>query len=226
VQPSPHTDWVLGLRGVRIRVRRVLPSLFLAPPTTKRKQQSNPPKLTTNPTQSHPSSQREKKGKKPSSRERKLLFACFVAVLVTWMSFASGGRELRGGMLSMLETHIMMSSLVFCLSLTLIFHLARTLVLRLTLSHVLCLTLLLVLCLSSLMDPTIAHMVLVHERTDLSLDALVTTHVLIVAIISRVGLVFPLEGPSPTLSQDTWMVHVFPVVVDIPLDQVVRCKGL
>jgi hypothetical protein len=60
VQPSPHIDWVLSLRGVRIRVRRVLPSLFLAPPTTKRKQQSNPPKLTTHPTQSHPSTQREK----------------------------------------------------------------------------------------------------------------------------------------------------------------------
>jgi hypothetical protein len=48
---------VLGLRGVRIRV---LPSLFLAPPTIKRKQQFNPPKLTTHPTQSHPSTQREK----------------------------------------------------------------------------------------------------------------------------------------------------------------------
>jgi hypothetical protein len=57
---NPHTDWVLGLRGVRIRVRRVLPSLFLAPPTIKRKQQSNPPKLTTHPTQSHPLTQREK----------------------------------------------------------------------------------------------------------------------------------------------------------------------
>jgi hypothetical protein len=39
--------------------------------------------------------------KKPPSQERKLLFACFVALLVTWMSFASGGRELRGGVLSM-----------------------------------------------------------------------------------------------------------------------------
>jgi hypothetical protein len=68
---------------VRIRVRKVLPSLFLAPPTTKRKQQSNPPKLTTHPTQSHPSTHREKQGKKPPSRERKLLFACFMDVLVT-----------------------------------------------------------------------------------------------------------------------------------------------
>jgi hypothetical protein len=33
VQPSPHTDSVLGLRGVRTRVRRVLPNLFLAPAT-------------------------------------------------------------------------------------------------------------------------------------------------------------------------------------------------
>jgi hypothetical protein len=100
----------------------------------------------------------------------------------------------------MLETHIVMSSLIFCLVLILMFRLAFTLVLLLTLSHVLCLTLLLVLCLSSLMDPTIAHMVLVHERTALSLDTLVTAHVLIVVTVFRVGLVFPLEGPSPTSS--------------------------
>jgi hypothetical protein len=108
------------------------------------------------------------------------------------MSFASDRRELRGGILSMLETHIVMSSLIFRLILILMFRLAFTLVLRLTLSHV--------LCLSSLMDLTIAHMVLVHERTALSLDALVMAYVLIVVTVSRVGLVFPLEGPSPTLS--------------------------
>jgi hypothetical protein len=67
-------------------------------------------------------------------------------------------------------------------------------------NHVLCLTLLLVLCLSSLMDSTIVHMVLVHEGTALSLDVLVTVHVLIVVIVSRVGLIFPLECLSPTLS--------------------------
>jgi hypothetical protein len=37
------------------------------------------------------------------------MFACFVAVLVTWVSFASDARELRSGALSMLETHIVMS---------------------------------------------------------------------------------------------------------------------
>jgi hypothetical protein len=115
-----------------------------------------------------------------------------MAVLVTWMSFASGGRELRGGVLSMLETHIVMNSLIFRLVLILMFRLAVTLVLLLALFHV--------LCLSSLMDLTIAQMVLVHERTALSLDALVMAHVLIVVIVSRVGLVFPLEGPFPTLS--------------------------
>jgi hypothetical protein len=125
----------------------------------------------------------------------------------------------------MLETHIVMSSLIFSPVLNLMFHLAFTLMLLLTLSHVLCLALLLVLHLSSLMDPTIAHMVLVHERTALSLDALVMAHVLVVVTVSRVGLVFPLEGPSPTLSRDTWMVHAFAVVVHVPLDQVVRCKG-
>jgi hypothetical protein len=121
----------------------------------------------------------------------------------------------------MLETHIVMSLLIFRLVLILMFHVAFTLVLLLTLSHVLCLALLLVLCLSSLMDPTIANMVLVHERT-----ALVMAHVLIVVTISRVGLVFLLEGPFLTLSRDTWMVHAFPVVAHVPLGQVVRCKGL
>jgi hypothetical protein len=126
----------------------------------------------------------------------------------------------------MLETHIVMSSLIFQLVLILVFCLAFTPMLLLSLSHVLCLALLLVLCLSSLMDPTIAHMVLVHERTTLSLDALVMTHVLIMVTVSHVGLVFPLESPFPTLSRDTWTVHAFPVVVHVPLVQVVRCKGL
>jgi hypothetical protein len=125
----------------------------------------------------------------------------------------------------MLETHIVMSSLIFHLVHILMFHIAFTLVFLLALSHVLCLTLLLVLRLSSLIDPIIAHMVLVHERTALSLDALVTTHVLIVVTVSCVGLIFPLEGPFPTLSQDTWMVHTFLVMVLVPLNQVVRCKG-
>jgi hypothetical protein len=192
----------------------------------KEEEALKPTKPITHPIQSHHSTQREKQGKKSLSRERKLLCACFVAVLVTWMSFASGERELRGAVLSMLETHIVMSSLMFRLSLILVFHLALTLELLLALSHVLCLTLLLVLCLSSLMDPTIAHMVLVHERTTLSLDALDTAHILIVVIVSRVGLVFPLEGHFPTLSRYTWTVHAFPIVVHAPLGQVVRCKGL
>jgi hypothetical protein len=138
------------------------------------------------------------------------LFACFVAELVTWMSFASVTKELRRGVLSMLETHIVVSSLSF--------HLVLTLVLRLALH--------LMLCLGSLMDLTIAHMVLVHERTTLCLDALDTGHILIMVIISHVGLVFRLEGPTLTLSRDTWTVYVFPIVVHIPLGQVVRCKGL
>jgi hypothetical protein len=92
----------------------------------------------------------------------------------------------------MLETHIVMSSLMFLLSLILVLRLAFTLVLRLALFHV--------FCLSSLMDSTIAHMILVHERTALSLDALVMTHILIVVTVSRIGLVFPQEDHFPTLS--------------------------
>jgi hypothetical protein len=108
------------------------------------------------------------------------------------MSFASGARELRRDVLTMLVTHIVICSLISRLVLILMFRLARTLGLRLSLLHV--------LFLSSLMDLTIAHIALVHERIALSLDALVTAHVLVVVIVSRVGLVFLLEGPSPTLS--------------------------
>jgi hypothetical protein len=110
----------------------------------------------------------------------------------------------------MLETHIVMSSLIFRLILTL--------VLRLALLHV--------LFLNSLMDLTIAHMVLVHETTTLSLDIFVTAHVLIVVIVSCVGLVFLHEGFTPVLSRDTWTVHIFPIIVLVPLVQMMMCKRL
>jgi hypothetical protein len=142
--------------------------------------------------------------------------AYFVVVRVTWLSFAFGVRELRRGALSMVETYIMMSSLICRLILILMFRLARTLVFSLAL--------LLMLCLNSLMDLTITHMVLVHERTTLCLYALDMTNVLIVVIVSRVGPVFLLEGLALTLSRDTWTVHVFPIVVHVPLGQMVRCK--
>jgi hypothetical protein len=116
-------------------VRRVLPSLSLAPRTTKRRKYSNQPKPIIHPIQSHPSTQREKLGKKPLSQERKPLCACFVAVLVTWMSFASVTRELRRCALTMLETHIMMSSLIFRLILILMLCLVLPLMLFSHFSH-------------------------------------------------------------------------------------------
>jgi hypothetical protein len=152
---------------------------------------------------------REVRREIPKPREE-FFFACFVTVPITWMSFASDVRELRRDVLGMLETHIVMSSLNFHIVLILM----------------LCLALLLALCPVSLMDLTIAHMVLVHVRTGLCRYALDTAHALIVVIISRVGLIFLLEGPTLILSRDTWTVHIFPVVVHVPLDQVVRCKGL
>jgi hypothetical protein len=69
-------------------------------------------------------------------------------------------------------------------------------------------------------------MVLVHKRTALSLDALVMAHVLIVVIVSHVGLVFLLEGQTLTLNRDTCTVHIFPIVVHVPLGQVMLCKVL
>jgi hypothetical protein len=110
----------------------------------------------------------------------------------------------------MVETHIMITSLSFRLVLTLMLHLA----------------LLLVFYLGSLMDITIAHIVLAHEITALCLHALDTAHVLIMVIISCIGLVFLLELITLTLSRDTWTVNVFPVMVHVPLDQMVKCKEL
>jgi hypothetical protein len=98
--------------------------------------------------------------------------------------------------LSKLETHIVMSLLIFRLVLILMSRFTLTLVLLLAPSHMLCLALLLVLWLSSLMDLTITHMVLVHERTALSLDALVMAYVLIVVTVYRVG---PARGSFPHL---------------------------
>jgi hypothetical protein len=133
---------------------------------------------------------------------RRLLFACFVVVLVTWMSFASITRELRRGTFIMLETHIAMCSLIF--------HLVLIPVPRLI----------------SFMDIIITHMVLVHKRIASYQDALVMPHILIVVIVSHLCTVFLLEDLTLTLSPDSWMVHVFPIVVHDPLVQMVRCKIL
>jgi hypothetical protein len=102
----------------------------------------------------------------------------------------------------MLETHIIMSSLIFHLAFPLMLHLIF------------------------LMDLTIAHMVLVHKRVVLYLDALVLTHVLIVVLIPCVGTVLPLEVPILTLSRVALMVHAFPVAVYVSLAQTVRCIRL
>jgi hypothetical protein len=89
----------------------------------------------------------------------KVCISCFVAVWVTWMSFSFGAREWRSSVWTMLETHIMMSLLIFHL----IF--------------------LLMLCLIFLIDLTISHMDLVHERVGLCLETLVSTRILIVVFV-------------------------------------------
>jgi hypothetical protein len=93
-------------------------------------------------------------------------------------------------------------------------------------SLIFCLTFLLVLRLIFLMDLTITHMVLVHERVVLCLDAFVLTHALIVVFVPRVGMVFPLEVSIFTLSQIILMVHAFPIMVHVPLAQTARCIRL
>jgi hypothetical protein len=112
--------------------------------------------------------------------------------------------------LIMLGTHITMSLLIF----------------RLVIILVLQLALLLVLCLTSFMDLTIAHMLLVHKRITLCLDALVTSHVYIMVIVFRVGMVSLVEGLTLTLILGTWTVYVFLIVIHVSLVQMVKCKRL
>jgi hypothetical protein len=202
VQLSSHTDWVLGWRGVRKNGEKNAPK-FVHSSTYHKEEATIKPTNAHYPSNLKPSFNPKREVRKETSKqERKLLFACFVVVQVIWMSFAFDERELRRCAMSMLETHIMMSYLIYRLVLILVFCLARTLVIRLTLFHVLCLALILVLCLSSLIDLTITHMVLVHERTALCLDALDMAHALTMVIVFRVDLVFLLEGLTLTLSRD------------------------
>jgi hypothetical protein len=72
------------------------------------------------------------------------------------------------------------------------------------------------------MDLTITYMVLVHERVALCLDALVLTHVLIVVLVPRIGMILPLEVPILSLSRVALMVQAFPIMVHILLAQIVK----
>jgi hypothetical protein len=129
------------------------------------------------------------------------LYACFMIVQVTWMSFASVARELRRDILSMLETHILMSYLVFCLALTLALHLTLLLVSLSHFSH----------------GPNHGSYVFGSRENNF--------------VPRRFGydphshrgdhfscmLGFLLEGLTLTLSCDTWTIHVFSVMAHVPL---------
>jgi hypothetical protein len=102
----------------------------------------------------------------------------------------------------MLETHITMSLLIFHLILILVLHLI------------------------SLMDLTITHMVLVHKRIALYIDALVMTHVLIVVIVSRIGMVFLLEVSHTRFKSRHMDGPYFPRRGSRPTGSNLRCKRL
>jgi hypothetical protein len=178
---------------VRTRVKIVLPSSFLAPTTTKRKKTIKSTK-TYYPSNPNPSFNPTREVRKEIPKLRDEAFICIFCGHAGHLDeFYSVTRESRRCALIMLEIDIIMSLLVFWLILLLMLHLI------------------------SFMGLTIAHMILVHERTTLCLYTLVTAHVLIVVIVPRVGTVFLLEGLILALSPDTSTVHVFPVVVHIPL---------
>jgi hypothetical protein len=161
------------------------------------------------PSNPKPSFNPKREVRKETLKLREEVFVCMFCGYADHLDeFCFRRRRIEKRLLSMLETHVVMSSLIFCLILIIVLRPVH----------------LLVLCLVSLMDLTIAHMVLIHERTTLCLDTLVIAHVLIMLIVPRVGMIFLLEGFTPTLSPDTWMVHIFSVLVLVPLVQRLRCK--
>jgi hypothetical protein len=155
------------------------------------------------PSNPKPSFKPKREVRKETPKPREEAFICIFCGLVGYLDeFWFHRKRWRRGALIILETCIVMSLLIFRL------------------------VLLLVIRLTSFMYLTIAHMVLVHERIALCLDTLVMIHVLIMVIVPRVGTIFLLEGFTLALSQDTWTVHIFSVVVYISLTQMVRYKRL
>jgi hypothetical protein len=73
VQPSPHTNWVLALRGVKTRVRRVLQSLCLPPTTTEEIIKSTKTHYPSNP---KPSFYPKREVRKETPKPREEVFIC------------------------------------------------------------------------------------------------------------------------------------------------------
>jgi hypothetical protein len=148
-----------------------------------------------------PSFNPKREGRKETPNSREEAFICIFYGCASHLDqFCFRRNRIKKRRLDYLETHITMDLLIFHLVLILVLHLI------------------------SFMDLTITHMVLIHERTTLCLDAMVTAHVLIMMIVSCVGTIFLLEGLTLALSQDTWTVNIFPVVVHVPLVQMVSYK--
>jgi hypothetical protein len=82
-ESATKSTYILDVGFERYEDKGEKSALKFIPSSTYHKEKQQSSSLTTHPTQSHPSTQIEKQGKNPLSRERKLLFTCFVAVLVT-----------------------------------------------------------------------------------------------------------------------------------------------
>jgi hypothetical protein len=74
VQPNPHTNWMLSLRDVRIKVKRTLPSSFLVLTTTKKESTQTNQNLL--PIQCKAILQPQEKGKKETPIPREKVFVC------------------------------------------------------------------------------------------------------------------------------------------------------
>jgi hypothetical protein len=75
VQPSPHTNWVLGLRGVRIRVRKSAPKFI--PTSTYHKEEATIKFIKTHyPSNPKPSFNPKREARKETPKPRDEAFVC------------------------------------------------------------------------------------------------------------------------------------------------------
>jgi hypothetical protein len=157
-ESAPKSTYILGVVFERCgkKGEKSAPK-FVPSSNYDKEEEALKPTKTHYPSNPKPSFNPKKQVKRETPKPREEGFVCMFCARAGHMDeFCSRHKRIEKRHFDYAKTHIMMSSLIF--------HLILILVLRLTL--------LLMLYLSSLTDLTITHMVLVHKRAALCLDAL------------------------------------------------------
>jgi hypothetical protein len=124
-ESATKSTYKLGVGFERCEKKGEISAPKFVPSFNYHKEEEAPkPTKTHYPSNPKPSFNPEKEVRKESPISREKDCVCMFCGRITWMSFTSVVRELRRDALTMLETHIVMSSLIFHLVLTLVLSLA------------------------------------------------------------------------------------------------------